>query len=123
MFDPNLKCPLIRKKCIKHDCCFYIALRGSDPQTGAPIDEWGCAYVWNVVATLEGSNETRRLAADVESLRNELNRVTRFVAAVQPRSEVRLINAQAGGDTPAAARPRIPHGNPCPVTGPEQPKT
>ena len=74
MFDPNRKCPKFKKKCLQHGCTHYIALRGADPQTGQPIDEWGCADVWVVVAQLEGNKEVRQMAAAVESLRNEMVR-------------------------------------------------
>lgn len=71
-FDSNKKCPYFRKKCLKHDCTHYIALRGLDPQTGQEIDQYGCAIVWQVIATLEGNKETRQAAKAVESLRNKL---------------------------------------------------
>ncbi len=72
MFDPSKKCPYFRKPCLKHDCAMYIALRGADPQTGHPVDEYGCAVVWNVVVTLEGNKETRQAGAAIESFRNEM---------------------------------------------------
>ena len=74
MFDPSKKCPKFKKQCLQHGCTHFIALRGTDPQTGQPIDEWGCADVWQVVAQLEGNKEMRQTAAAVESLRNEVVR-------------------------------------------------
>ncbi len=74
MFDSSKKCPRFKKKCLQHGCTHFIALRGTDPQTGQPIDEWGCADVWEVVAQLEGNKEMRQTAAAIESFRNEMVR-------------------------------------------------
>ncbi len=74
MFGPSKKCPKFKKKCLQHGCTHYIALRGTDPQTGQSIDEWGCADAWAVVAQLEGNKEVRQMAAAIESLRNEMVR-------------------------------------------------
>ena len=69
MFDPTKKCPLFRKPCLKHDCALYMPLRGQHPQTGAPVDEYGCAIYWTVIVTLEGNKETLAVAGEIEALR------------------------------------------------------
>ena len=46
IFDPEGKCPLLNKKCIKHQCIWYNMLQGTHPQTGANVQEWGCSIAW-----------------------------------------------------------------------------
>jgi len=53
-------------------CHWYVQLRGNDPQTGKPIDEWGCSMAWLPVLLIEGSQQTRQAGAAIESLRNEV---------------------------------------------------
>ena len=74
MFDPEKKCPLLNKKCIQHCCQWFTQLQGTSPQTGQPIDEWGCAIAWLPTLLIEGSKETRQTAAAIESFRNEMVR-------------------------------------------------
>lgn len=91
MFDPSRKCPRFKKKCLQHGCTHYIALRGADPQTGQPIDEWGCADVWQVVAQLEGNKEMRQTAAAIESFRNEMVRGQQAVLQMAANGDVKEI--------------------------------
>ncbi len=84
-------CPLIRQKCRKLNCNFFIKLRGRDSQ-GKEIDEWGCTFAWFPILTLETAKEMRQGAAAVESLRNEL------VKRLAPRSTRGLIEAQVWKD-------------------------
>ena len=91
MFDPSRKCPRFKKKCLQHGCTHFIALRGADPQTGQPIDEWGCADVWQVVAQLEGNKEMRQTAAAIESFRNEMVRGQQAVLQMAANGDVKEI--------------------------------
>ena len=43
---PGNFCPLIKKECIGIKCAWYTQMRGVNPNTGEPIDEWGCAVSW-----------------------------------------------------------------------------
>ena len=72
MFDPNKKCPLLKKKCIQHDCQWFIQLQGKHPNTGADIDEWGCAIAWMPILLIENAKEVRQGAAATESFRNQM---------------------------------------------------
>lgn len=67
-------CPLLNGPCVEAKCRFWMRLQGTDPQTGNPRDEFGCAIPWLVVVTLEGNKETRQAAAAMESTRNEMVR-------------------------------------------------
>lgn len=65
------KCPLTRKTCMEHECEFYIQLQGVNPNTGQPVDKWGCAHAWMPILLIESAKETRQAAAAIESFRNE----------------------------------------------------
>ena len=65
-------CPFLKKKCIEHDCQLYTQLQGTNPNSGQPIDEWGCAVAWLPILLIEGAKETRQGAAAIESFRNEV---------------------------------------------------
>ena len=39
-------CPLIGEDCLGLKCSWFTQIRGTHPQTGEEIDEWGCAVNW-----------------------------------------------------------------------------
>lgn len=47
-------------------------MRGSNPNTGAEVDEWGCAIAWLPMLMVENSQMQRHTGAAVESFRNEM---------------------------------------------------
>ena len=49
-----------------------MQLRGKNPQTGADVDEWGCAVAWLPMLMIENSQQQRHTGAAVESFRNEM---------------------------------------------------
>ncbi len=53
-------------------CRWFIQVKGKDPQTGADIDEFRCAYEWNVFLQIENTGVTNELGAAIESFRNEM---------------------------------------------------
>lgn len=65
-------CPLWRKGVEKvcHTCPWYTLVRGSNPQTGVEIDEWGCAISFGPILAINTANEARQGAAATESFRN-----------------------------------------------------
>jgi hypothetical protein len=67
-----MKCPLIKKKCMEHDCTWYIHLRGTNPNTGQEIDQWGCSMTWMPMLLVENSQQQRQTGSAVESFRNEM---------------------------------------------------
>ncbi len=67
---PGNYCPLIKKDCIGLKCSWYTQIRGMNPQTGEPVDEWGCAITWLPMLTIENSQQQRSTGAAVESFRN-----------------------------------------------------
>ncbi len=64
-------CPLIGKDCIQMQCAWFTQIRGNNPQTGEPIDEWGCAVTWMPMLMIENSQQQRATSVAVESFRNE----------------------------------------------------
>ena len=73
-------CPLIGKDCMGLECSWFTQIRGSDPQTGEEIDEWGCAVNWIPTLLIENSQQQRQTGAAVESFRNEtLNKLSETV--------------------------------------------
>jgi len=69
-------CPLIQKDCIGLQCSWFTQIRGMNPNTGEPIDEWGCAITWLPMLTIENSQQQRHTASAVESFRNEVVKST-----------------------------------------------
>lgn len=68
-------CPLNAfEKCRQLDCAWFIQLRGQNPNTGADVDEWGCAIAWQPILSIEVAQQQRQTGAAVESLRNEMVR-------------------------------------------------
>jgi hypothetical protein len=65
-------CPLIKKDCIGLQCAWFTQIRGSNPNTGEPVDEWDCAVNWLPFLMIENSQQQRSTSAAVESFRNEV---------------------------------------------------
>lgn len=76
MLEVDIICPL-GGKCEEvvggkiHRCAWYVELEGENPQNGMLIKESKCAMAWQPILMVEGSRETGRVAASVQSLRNE----------------------------------------------------
>jgi hypothetical protein len=69
---PGKFCPLIQKDCVGLECNWFIQVRGTNPNTGQAIDEWGCSIAWLPVLLIENSQQQRQTGAAVESFRNEM---------------------------------------------------
>lgn len=65
-------CPLVKDDCLQLKCAWFTQLRGKNPQTGADVDEWGCAITWMPMLMIENSQQQRQTGAAVESFRNEM---------------------------------------------------
>jgi hypothetical protein len=69
--EPN--CPLDKfKPCRQHKCAWFTQVRGTDPNTGNEVDEWGCAMSWMPMLILEGAAQSRSTGSAIESFRNEV---------------------------------------------------
>jgi len=65
-------CPLIKDKCKGIECSWYTQIRGINPNTGEPVDEWQCAVNWLPMLMIENSQQQRSTSSAVESFRNEM---------------------------------------------------
>ena len=65
-------CPLLKKDCIGLQCSWFTQMRGTNPNTGADVDEYACAIAWLPVLLVENSQQQRQTGAAVESFRNEM---------------------------------------------------
>lgn len=65
-------CPLIKEDCVQFKCTWFSQLRGTNPNTGKEVDEWGCAISWMPMLMIENSQQQRQTGAAVESFRNEM---------------------------------------------------
>ena len=77
--EPGNFCPLIGKDCIKLECSWFTQVRGTNPQTGKEVDEWGCAVNWMPMLLIENSQMQRQTGAAVESFRNETVKVAQVL--------------------------------------------
>jgi hypothetical protein len=68
---PN--CPLHNfDPCKELECAWFTQIRGHNPNTGAEVDEWGCAISWMPILLIENAQMSRQTGAAVESFRNEV---------------------------------------------------
>lgn len=66
-------CPLNGfESCKKFDCAWFMQIRGTDPNTGDEIDDWGCSMAWLPKLMIENAFVSRQTGAAVESFRNEM---------------------------------------------------
>jgi hypothetical protein len=71
--EPKSNCPLDGfKPCRQLDCAWFMKVRGTNPNTGEEIDDYGCAIAWLPVMMIENSQQQRQTGAAVESFRNEM---------------------------------------------------
>lgn len=69
---PGNYCPMVKKDCLGVQCSWFTQVRGHNPNTGAEVDEWGCAIAWMPILMIENSQQQRQTGAAVESFRNEM---------------------------------------------------
>jgi hypothetical protein len=74
----NLYCPQWRKPMSKvcHTCPWWVKVTMIDPNAkndAAPvlIDKWNCAIAWGPTLAVNAGKETFKVAAQVQSMRNE----------------------------------------------------
>lgn len=104
MFGKDFKdgemCPLIQAACVTHKCAWYMKVVGMDPQTGQPVDRWGCAIAWAPILTIENSNQQRQTAASVEKVSKEIARTKALLlSAMSPEAQARIRNTPLLEDT------------------------
>lgn len=71
--EPKNNCPLNGfEPCRGLDCGWFLKVRGTNPNTGQEVDDWGCSMAWLPVLLIENSQMQRQTGAAVESFRNEM---------------------------------------------------
>jgi hypothetical protein len=67
------QCPLNSfEPCKQLDCAWFLKIRGTNPNTGEDMDEWGCSMSWLPILLIENAQMSRHTGAAVESFRNEM---------------------------------------------------
>jgi hypothetical protein len=96
--DKGRNCPLHREPMehVCHTCPWWISLRGVNRNTGAEVDEWGCAVAFLPMLLIENAAQTRGAAAATEDARNEIVSAFERVAAMAWRGEGAKLIAPAG---------------------------
>ncbi len=56
----------------EHRCRLWTFLQGKHPQTGADVQQWGCADEFTPLLLIENAQMSRQTGAAVESFRNEV---------------------------------------------------
>lgn len=82
----TLICPLHQKamELVCHKCPWWCHVRGANPNTGEPVDEWRCAIGWLPMLLIETAQQSRQGAAATESMRNAVVARMDGVRPVQP---------------------------------------
>jgi hypothetical protein len=71
--EPKANCPLDGfNPCRQLECAWFLKIAGKNPNTGADIEDWGCAMSWLPILMIENSQQQRSTGAAVESFRNEM---------------------------------------------------
>ena len=77
-----------------------MKVRGTNPNTGEEIDDYGCSVAWLPVLMIENSQQQRQTGAAVESFRNEMVKANEvgqqvLLATVQQaRPELKVIEVK-----------------------------
>lgn len=71
--EPKPNCPLNSfNPCKELECAWFMKVRGTNPNTGQEVDEWGCSMAWLPILMIENSQQQRQTGSAVESFRNEM---------------------------------------------------
>ena len=70
--EPGKFCPLIKTDCIGLQCSWFTQVRGTNPQSGAEVDDWACAIAWLPMLLINTAQEIRQGAAATEDFRNQM---------------------------------------------------
>lgn len=83
-------CPLNDfNPCKQFDCAWFMKIDGTNPNTGQPTEEWGCAMAWLPILLIENAQQSRQTGAAVESFRNEMveaNKVSQTIMALSAKA-------------------------------------
>jgi hypothetical protein len=100
--ESKANCPLDGfKPCRQLECAWFMKLVGKNPNTGADVEDWGCAMAWLPILTIENSQQQRSTGAAVESFRNEMvknnevgQRVLLAAAGVPQQAQTMILDSK-----------------------------
>ena len=100
---PNITCPYTghKKKCGKlyMNCPKWIHIIGMDKQTGAQVDEFGCADSFEHMLQIEAAQQMREAGAAIESFRNEMvEGNNQFITAISAAASQNRIDTARSED-------------------------
>ena len=71
--EPKNNCPLNSfEPCKQLDCAWFIEIHGTNPNTGEPLKDWGCAMAMMPMMLIENARQQHSTGAAIESFRNEM---------------------------------------------------
>jgi hypothetical protein len=89
-------CPYVQGPCLEHGCEFYQNVIGTEPQSGAPINQFACAINLIPMLLIELSKQTYSVGAAVESRGNDtIESLQRLTAVSQSNITKELEEIQA----------------------------
>jgi len=99
--NPEVRCPATAFKRTCHSiitepgckCPKWVSVKGTNPQTGEPVDHWGCVDTFLPMLLIENAQQTRQAGAAVESFRNETLRQNQEAREALTRVASRLVPA------------------------------
>ena len=101
--EAKSNCPIHNfEPCKKLDCAWFIQIRGTNPNTGEPVDSWGCSVAWMPILMVENSQQQRQTGSAVEAFRNEMvkanevsQRVLLAAAGVPPQAQQMILEVKS----------------------------
>jgi hypothetical protein len=89
--DPSIKCPYtgFAKPCreLALSCPKFVHIAGHNPNTGEPVNRYGCSDGFLPMLLIENSQQARQTGAAVESFRNEMVRLNIRASTASAREE------------------------------------
>lgn len=93
--EPKNQCPLDGfNPCRQLECSWFLKITGKNPNTGADIDDWGCAMAWLPILMIENSQQQRSTGAAVESFRNEMVKANESTIQFMMASQTKKLKAE-----------------------------
>ncbi|WP_210203753.1 hypothetical protein [Phyllobacterium sophorae] len=97
---PGDFCPLIKGDCLGLKCNWFTQIRGTNPNTGEPVDHWGCAVAWLPTLLIENAQQSRQQGAAIESFRNEMVKANEVNQNLQIMQLQQMAKEDAHGSLP-----------------------
>jgi hypothetical protein len=71
--ETKTNCPLNNfEPCKQLECAWFLKIAGTHPNTGEPVEDWGCSMSWLPVLLIDNSRKQHSTTSAIESFRNEM---------------------------------------------------